>query len=65
MRRVEVPSKARGTLAIRVSPAERRILEAAAASRPEFLTTFVREVALQAAREVIRREGDHHSTPRA
>jgi uncharacterized protein (DUF1778 family) len=48
--RANVPSKARGVLAIRLSSAERAILEAAAANRPEYLTTFVRETALDAAR---------------
>lgn len=50
MAKIEVPSRARGVLAIRVSPAERRLLEAAAASRPEYLTTYVRQSAIEAAR---------------
>lgn len=48
-----VPSRARATLAIRVSGAERRLLEAAAASRPEYLTVFVREAALETARREV------------
>lgn len=50
MEQPTIPSRARDTLAFRVSAAERRILEAAAAQRPEYLTTWVREVALKAAR---------------
>ena len=50
MRRVTVPSKARGTMAIRLSDAERAIIEAAAVARPEYPTTFVREAALEVAR---------------
>jgi uncharacterized protein (DUF1778 family) len=48
--KVNVPSRARRTMPIRISDAERAILEAAAANRPEYLTTYVREVALEAAR---------------
>lgn len=47
--RTTIPSRARGTLPIRVSAAERRILEAAAAQRPEYVTTYMREVSLEAA----------------
>lgn len=50
-RKVQVPSKARGVFHIRLSEAEKRILEAAAAQRPEYVSTYVREVALAAARE--------------
>jgi uncharacterized protein (DUF1778 family) len=49
--KVSVPSRARGTMAIRISVAERRLIEAAAASRPEYVTTFVREAAIEAARQ--------------
>ena len=50
MQNVTVPSRARGLITVRVSAAERRLLEAASAARPEYLTTYIREVALQAAR---------------
>ena len=50
MDRLTVPSRARDTLAIRVSATERRIMEAAAAQRPEYLTRWIREVAMDAAR---------------
>jgi len=56
--KVNVPSKARGTLPIRISAAERAILQAAAASRPEYLTTYVRKVALEAARRELAEAGD-------
>jgi len=56
MRRDAIPTKARKTLAIRVSTAERRLLEAAAARGPEYLTTWVRETALEAARRELSRE---------
>jgi uncharacterized protein (DUF1778 family) len=55
--KVPVPSKARGLLAIRLSTQERAVLEAAAASRPEYLTTFVREAALEAARRELAGSG--------
>jgi uncharacterized protein (DUF1778 family) len=48
--KVNVPSRARATMPIRVSAAERALLSAAAAMRPEYLTTFVREAALAVAR---------------
>jgi uncharacterized protein (DUF1778 family) len=48
--KVSVPSRARGTMPIRISVAERRLIEAAAANRPEYVTTFVREAAIEAAR---------------
>lgn len=48
-----MPSRARGVLAIRVSDAERRLLEAAAATGPEYLGRFVREAALAVAREEV------------
>jgi uncharacterized protein (DUF1778 family) len=46
----DIPSRARGVLAFRISAAERRILEAAAAGRREYLTTYIRDAALAAAR---------------
>ena len=49
-REVVVPSRARGTMAIRLSRAERATIEAAAALRPEYPTAFVREAALEVAR---------------
>lgn len=49
--KVSVPSKARGLLAIRLSAQERAVLEAAAAIRPEYVTTFIRQAALKAARQ--------------
>lgn len=52
----EVPSRARGTMAIRLSVTERAIIEAAAAVRPEYPTTFVREAALEAARRELAKE---------
>lgn len=58
MQKVEVPSKARGVLAIRVSKAERQLLEAAAAQRPEYVTTYVREAAIRAARKELAQEAE-------
>jgi len=48
--RIEVPSKARKPVGIRLSRQEREILEAAARRRPEYLTTYIRDRALEAAR---------------
>jgi hypothetical protein len=45
-----VPSKARHIVPLRLSVSERTKLEAAAALRPEYLTTYIREMALEAAR---------------
>jgi uncharacterized protein (DUF1778 family) len=45
-----IPSRARGVLAFRISAAERRMLEEAAAGRCEYLTTYIRDAALAAAR---------------
>ena len=56
--KVNVPSRARGTMPIRISAAERAILAAAAANRPEYLTTWVREVALEAARRELAEADD-------
>ena len=50
MQESTVPSRARGGVTIRISVAERRLLEAASATRPEHLTTYIREAALQIAR---------------
>ena len=51
MTKPKVPSRARRTMAIRLSAAERDIIEKAAAARPEYPTKFVREAALDAARQ--------------
>jgi len=53
---IRIPTRARGTLAIRVSPAERRILEAAAAMVPEYVSAWVRETALTAARQQLAKD---------
>ena len=50
MRGVTVPSRARENVAVRLSAAERRLLEAASAARPEHLSTYIRESALEVAR---------------
>lgn len=55
--RVEVPSRARRELTIRVNGAERRLLEAAAAKQPQHLTTYIREAALIAARRALSTNG--------
>ena len=39
-----------GTIALRISPDERALIEAAAAARPTYTTRFIREAALAAAR---------------
>ena len=44
------PQQRRGTIAIRMSDAERRIIEAAASAQPQYVTTYIREAALEAAR---------------
>jgi hypothetical protein len=56
--RVAVPSRARRTLPIRVSEAERAVIEAAAAQRPEYLTTYIREAALAVARRELAEQSD-------
>ena len=50
MREAKETGRARGNLAVRFSVAERHLLEAASAARPKRLTTYIREVALEAAR---------------
>lgn len=44
------PSQARSTVALRLSAAERRLLEAAAATKPQYVTSYIREAAIAAAR---------------
>jgi uncharacterized protein (DUF1778 family) len=48
-----VPSKARGHIGVRVSDSERATLEAAAELVPDHLSTWIRDVALTAAREAL------------
>jgi uncharacterized protein (DUF1778 family) len=44
------PRAERGTIALRISDDERALIEAAAASRPTYTTTYMREAAIEAAR---------------
>jgi uncharacterized protein (DUF1778 family) len=62
--RVEIPSRARAGLTIRVSADERSLLEAAAARRPEYLTRYIRLAALEVARREVasERANGHAST---
>lgn len=48
--RPKPPSAERGTIALRISDEERALIEAAAARRPTYTTTYIREAALQVAR---------------
>ena len=54
---VIVPSKERSVYTLRLADAERRLLEAAAAMRQEYLAEFIRRTALQAARLEITARG--------
>ncbi|MEX1258412.1 MAG: DUF1778 domain-containing protein [Gemmatimonadota bacterium] len=49
--RIPVPSRARRSpIPVRLSDAERALIEAAAARRPDHLSSYMREAALDAAR---------------
>ena len=48
--RPKPPSSERGLIALRISDEERALIEAAAAQRPTYASTYIREVALAAAR---------------
>lgn len=62
----KVPSRARSIYTLRLAPAERQLLEAAAAERQEYLAEYVRQSALAAARRDVSGEsetnGDHRRT---
>jgi uncharacterized protein (DUF1778 family) len=47
---VTVPSRERGVYTLRLAEAERRLLEAAAASRQEYLAEFIRRTAIESAK---------------
>jgi uncharacterized protein (DUF1778 family) len=47
---VKLPSRERPVFTLRLAQSERRVLEAAAAQRPEHLSEFIRRTALEAAR---------------
>ena len=53
---VKLPSRERPVFTLRLAAAERRILEAAAAQRPEYLSEFIRRSALEAARRDLGRQ---------
>lgn len=53
----------RGTLLIRLREDERRLIEAAAAARPTYLTRYIREAALAVARRDLAK-GDPSLAPR-
>lgn len=63
MKAVEVPSRARTPLSIRVNAAERRLLESAAARQPQYVAVYIREVALVAARRALSSNGSDRPTP--
>jgi hypothetical protein len=46
----KLPSRQRPVFTMRLAVAERRIIEAAAASRTEYLSEYIRRAALEAAR---------------
>lgn len=56
-RRDHRPGQARPTYAMRLGDDERRLLEAAAAQRNAPLSTYIRHVALQAARRELAEAG--------
>ena len=47
----QIPSRERAVYTMRLATAERRLLEAAAAHRQEFLSEFIRRTSLTAARQ--------------
>lgn len=48
--RPKPPSSERGLIALRISDEERALIEAAAAQRPTYTSTYIREAALSVAR---------------
>jgi uncharacterized protein (DUF1778 family) len=51
MSRSTIPSRERPVYTLRLAQAERRLLEAAAAARQEYLAEYIRRTALSAARQ--------------
>jgi uncharacterized protein (DUF1778 family) len=50
---MKVPSRERPVYTLRLAAGERRVLEAAAAERAEYLAEFIRRTALEAARRAL------------